>query len=45
MDDADAAWRESLRHVSVADLMDRVVAGASPKGLALGAVWMQEVLG
>jgi Rrf2 family protein len=45
MNDADAAWRASLRRVSVADLMDRVVAGASPKGLALGAVWMQEVLG
>jgi hypothetical protein len=45
MNDADSAWRDSLRRVSVADLMDRVVAAASPKGLALGAVWMQEVLG
>ena len=44
MNDADAAWRESLGQVSLADLMDRVVAGASPKGLALSAVWMQEVL-
>ena len=44
MNDADSAWRESLGRVSVADLMDRVVAGASLKGLALSAVWMQEVL-
>ena len=44
MNHADAAWRESLGQVSLADLMDRVVAGASPKGLALSAVWMQEVL-
>ena len=45
MNEADAAWREQLRRVSLADLMGRVVAGASPKGLEQGARWMQEVLG
>jgi Rrf2 family protein len=44
MNDADEAWRTELRGVSIADLMSRVVADASPKGLALSAVWMQEVL-
>ncbi len=44
MNDADEAWRHELRRVSLADLMGRVVAGASPKGLEQGARWMQEVL-
>jgi Rrf2 family protein len=45
MNEADEAWRAELRGVSIADLMGRVVAGASPKGLEQGARWMQEVLG
>lgn len=44
MNDADEAWRNELRKVSIADLMGRVVADASPKGLEQGARWMQEVL-
>ena len=43
MNDADAAWRDELRRVSVADLMERVVSGAPPKSLELAARWMQEV--
>jgi Rrf2 family protein len=45
MNDADEAWRDSLRRVSIADLMTRITHDASPKGLELGARWMQEVLG
>jgi Rrf2 family protein len=45
MNDADAAWRDALRGVSVQDLMGQVVAGGSPKGLEQGARWLQEVLG
>jgi Rrf2 family protein len=45
MNRADEAWRAELRCVSIADLMGQVVAGSSPKGLELGARWMQEVLG
>ncbi len=45
MNDADEAWRGSLRRVSIADLMGRIVRDASPKGLEQGARWMQEVLG
>jgi len=44
MDRADEAWRDELRAVSIADLMARVVAGASPKGLEQGAQWMEVVL-
>lgn len=43
MNDADEAWRRELRGVSLADLMTRVMNGASPKSLELGARWMQEV--
>ena len=43
MNDADEAWRQELRGVSLADLMTRVMNGASPKSLELGARWMQEV--
>jgi Rrf2 family protein len=44
MNDADEAWRNELRGVSLADLMGRVVADASPRGLQQGARWMQEVV-
>lgn len=44
MNDADEAWREELRGVSIADLMSRVVGDATPKGLAQSAVWLQQVL-
>jgi Rrf2 family protein len=45
MNDADEAWRDSLRRVSIADLMGRTVQDASRKGLEQGVRWMQEVLG
>jgi Rrf2 family protein len=44
MDQADAAWRNELRGVSLADLMGDVVAHSSPKALELGAQWMEVVL-
>jgi len=44
MNRADDAWREELRRVSLLDLMQGVVAGASPKSLEQGVSWMQEVL-
>ena len=44
MNDADSAWRESVGRGAVGDLMDRGVARASLKGLALSAVWRREVL-
>ena len=44
MTTADAVWRESLRAVTVADLVESVVRDADPAGLAAGAQWMQEVL-
>ena len=45
MNQADEAWRQELRGVSIAELMRRVVAGASPRSLEQGVSWMQEVLG
>jgi len=44
MDAADAAWRAELRATSLADVISRVVGGASPKSLERGARWVQEVL-
>jgi Rrf2 family protein len=43
MNDADAAWRRELQKVTVADLMASMLQAASPKALAVGARWMQEV--
>src|SRR6476659_5546992 len=40
MDDADAAWRASLREVTVAQLVDGVMRDATPAGLAAGARWI-----
>ena len=37
MDAADAAWRDSLRGVTVAELVDGVMKEASPAALAAGA--------
>lgn len=44
MDDADAAWRASLRAVTVAELVDGVMREASPAALAAGAQWIQEAI-
>jgi Rrf2 family protein len=44
MDRADAAWRAELATTTVADLAATVMEQASPKALAKGANWMQEVL-
>jgi Rrf2 family protein len=44
MDRADAAWRAELRAVSIGDLMTQLLAQGSPKALAQGAQWIQEVL-
>jgi Rrf2 family protein len=45
MNQADAAWREELSHVTIAALVQGVVRDASPKAMAKAAVWLQEVLG
>jgi Rrf2 family protein len=44
MNRADEAWRDELRRVSIADLMNEVVSHSSPQGLEAGARWMQEVV-
>jgi len=44
MNEADEAWRAELRRVSLQDLMQRVVEGASPKGIEQGVRWMEEVI-
>jgi len=44
MNQADEAWRDELRRVSLADLMQQVVADASPKSFEQAVSWMQEVL-
>ena len=44
MDAADAAWRDSLRAVTVAELVDGVMREASPAALAAGARWIQEAI-
>jgi hypothetical protein len=44
MDDADAAWRASLRSVTVAELVDGVMREASPAALSAGAAWIQEAI-
>jgi Rrf2 family protein len=44
MDAADDAWRDSLRSVTVAELVDGVMRDASPAGLAAGARWIQEAM-
>src|SRR6478672_12967881 len=41
MDDADAAWRTSLRRVTVASLVDGVMKEVSPAALRAGAAWIQ----
>jgi Rrf2 family protein len=43
MDRADAAWRSELAATTVADLVGTVIEQASPRALAKGAAWMQEV--
>ena len=45
MDDADAAWRESLRGVTVADLASEITEVAAPQALKKGAAWLTDVLG
>ena len=44
MTSADAAWRASLRSVTVAELVATVAKDAPPVGLLAGAQWIQEVL-
>jgi Rrf2 family protein len=44
MDDADAAWRASLRTVTVAELVDGVLRDAAPAALAAGARWIEEAM-
>jgi Rrf2 family protein len=44
MNDADAAWRDALSEVSMQDLIQHVMSDASPRALARGASWLQEVL-
>ena len=44
MDRADAAWRAELRATTLADLVNRVVTGSSPRALTKGAVWLEEVV-
>jgi Rrf2 family protein len=41
MDRADAAWREELRAVTVAELAQHVMTTVSPGSLEQGARWMQ----
>jgi Rrf2 family protein len=44
MDTADAAWRDSLRAVTVAELVDGVMRDASPAALVAGVGWIQEAI-
>ncbi|HEY7440330.1 MAG TPA: Rrf2 family transcriptional regulator [Acidimicrobiia bacterium] len=44
MDQADAAWREQLARVAIADLADAVIRDASPLALRRGARWLEEVV-
>ena len=44
MDRADAAWRNELRATTLADLVEQVLTGASPRSLTKGAAWLQEVV-
>jgi Rrf2 family protein len=44
MNRADRAWRESLRDVTVADLVAGVLQDAPRDGLVAGARWIQEAL-
>jgi len=44
MDRADAAWRDELRVVTVADLVQMVGEQAPPASIEKGITWLQEVL-
>jgi Rrf2 family protein len=44
MYDAEAAYRESLRGVTIADLLGRFLAGASAAVATRSAAWLQEEL-
>lgn len=44
MNAADAAWRNELARVTIAELLDGVVRQASPKALSKAATWLEEVL-
>jgi Rrf2 family protein len=44
MDRADAAWRDELRAVTVADLLGTVLEQSSPVALEKGATWIEEVV-
>lgn len=44
MDQADAAWRDELRAVTLADLVQLVAEHAPPAAIVKGIDWFQEVL-
>lgn len=44
MDRADAAWRDELRAVTLADLVGMIGASAPPAAIDKGIRWFQEVL-
>jgi len=44
MDRADAAWRDELRAVTVAELAEHVMTTVSPGSLEQGARWMQQAV-
>jgi Rrf2 family protein len=44
MNEADAAWREQLARVAIADLAEHVIRDASPLALQRGARWLEEVV-
>jgi Rrf2 family protein len=44
MDRADAAWREELRAVTVAELAQHVMTTVSPPSLEQGARWLQQAV-
>ena len=44
MDRADDAWRSELRATTLADLVEQVMAKASPHALTKGAIWLREAL-
>jgi Rrf2 family protein len=44
MNQADAAWRDELAGVAIADLVQNVIHDASPLALERGARWLEEVV-
>jgi len=44
MNRADAAWRDELRAVTMADLVQHVITSVTPEALEKGARWMQQAV-